>query len=76
MPLAFVSEKIIFELAAKAKEIYELLRVANRAPEVRALYAREFSTPADLSWDQTASWYSQQVKFWAEQSKKVKTPNK
>jgi tripartite-type tricarboxylate transporter receptor subunit TctC len=60
----------------KAREIYELLRVANRAPEVRTLYAREYSTPADMSWEQTNTWYNQQVKFWAEQSKKVKTTNK
>lgn len=57
---------------AKVKEIYELLRVANRAPDVQAGYAREFSTPADFTWDQTLQWHNQQVKFWAEQSKKVK----
>jgi tripartite-type tricarboxylate transporter receptor subunit TctC len=56
----------------KVKEIYELLRVANRSPEVVSGYAREFSTPADFTWDQTVQWHKQQVKFWAEQSGKVK----
>jgi tripartite-type tricarboxylate transporter receptor subunit TctC len=56
----------------KVKEIYELLRVANRAAEVQAGYAREFSTPADFTWEQTVQWHKQQVKFWADQSKKVK----
>ena len=56
----------------KVKEIYEMLRLANKAPEVQAGYAREFSTPADFTWDQTVQWHNQQVKFWADQSKKVK----
>ena len=56
----------------KVRELYELLRVANRAPDVQAGYAREFSTPADFTWPQTVSWFNQQVKFWREQAAKVK----
>jgi hypothetical protein len=58
--------------AEKVRELYELLRVANRAPDVQAGYAREFSTPADFTWAQTVSWFNQQVKFWREQAAKVK----
>jgi tripartite-type tricarboxylate transporter receptor subunit TctC len=56
----------------KVQELHELLRVANRAPDVQAGYAREFSTPADFTWPQTVSWFNQQVKFWREQAAKVK----
>lgn len=58
--------------AEKVRELHELLRVANRAPDVQAGYAREFSTPADFTWPQTVSWFNQQVKFWREQAAKVK----
>jgi tripartite-type tricarboxylate transporter receptor subunit TctC len=56
----------------KVRELYELLRVANRAPDVQAGYAREYSTPADFTWPQTITWFNQQVKFWREQAAKVK----
>jgi tripartite-type tricarboxylate transporter receptor subunit TctC len=58
--------------AEKVRELYELLRVANRAPDVQAGYAREYSTPADFTWPQTTAWYNQQVKFWRDQAAKVK----
>lgn len=58
--------------AEKVRELHELLRVANRAPDVQAGYAREFSTPADFTWPQTTAWFGQQVKFWREQAAKVK----
>ena len=58
--------------AEKVRELHELLRVANRAPDVQAGYAREFSTPADFTWPQTVAWFNQQVKFWREQAAKVK----
>ena len=58
--------------AAKVQELHELLRVANRAPDVQAGYAREFSTPADFTWPQTTAWFDQQVKFWRDLAAKVK----
>jgi tripartite-type tricarboxylate transporter receptor subunit TctC len=56
----------------KVHDLYELMRVANRSFEVTAGYDREHSNPADLTWPQTVSWYDQQVRFWREQSAKVK----
>lgn len=56
----------------RVKEIYEMLRVANKSPAVRALYDKEYSTPVDYTWAQTVKWYADQVKFWAVQSAKVK----
>lgn len=58
--------------AEKVRELYELLRVANRAPDVQAGYAREYSESADFTWAQTVAWFNQQVKFWRDQSAKVK----
>ena len=58
--------------AEKVKELYELLRVANRSPDVQAGYARERSESADFTWPQTTAWFNQQVRFWREQSSKVK----
>jgi len=58
--------------AEKVRELYELLRVANRAPDVQAGYARERSESADFTWPQTTAWFNQQVRFWREQSAKVK----
>jgi len=58
--------------AEKVRELYELLRVANRAPDVQAGYARERSESADFTWPQTTAWFNQQVRFWREQSSKVK----
>jgi tripartite-type tricarboxylate transporter receptor subunit TctC len=59
--------------AEKVKEIYNMLRVANRSLAVRNLYAKEYSTPADFNWEQTQKWYKDQVKFWSAQSAKVKS---
>lgn len=56
----------------KVRELYELLRVANRAPDVQAGYAREHSQSPDFTWAQTVAWFNQQVKFWREQATKVK----
>ena len=58
--------------AEKVKELHELLRVANRAPDVQAGYARERSESADFTWTQTTAWFNQQVRFWREQAAKVK----
>jgi tripartite-type tricarboxylate transporter receptor subunit TctC len=58
--------------AEKVRELYELLRVANRAPDVQAGYARERSESADFTWPQTTAWFNQQVRFWREQAAKVK----
>jgi tripartite-type tricarboxylate transporter receptor subunit TctC len=56
----------------KVAELYALFREANKSEEVRALYAKEYSTPADFTQAQTKKWYDEQVKFWAQQSSKVK----
>jgi tripartite-type tricarboxylate transporter receptor subunit TctC len=58
--------------AEKVKELHELLRVANRASDVQAGYARERSESADFTWPQTTAWFNQQVRFWREQVAKVK----
>jgi len=58
--------------AERVNEIYELLRVANRAPAVQALYAKEYSISPDFTQAQTRKWFAEQSKFWQEQSGKVK----
>lgn len=58
--------------AEKVQELYQLLRVANRAPDVQAGYAREYSESADFTWPQTVAWFGQQARFWREQAAKVK----
>lgn len=56
----------------KVREIHEILRQANRTFEVRQYYFREYSTPADMGWDETVKWFDQQGKFWAKEASKVK----
>jgi tripartite-type tricarboxylate transporter receptor subunit TctC len=58
--------------AEKVRELHQLLRVANRAPDVQAGYARERSESADFTLPQTTAWFNQQVRFWREQAAKVK----
>jgi tripartite-type tricarboxylate transporter receptor subunit TctC len=57
---------------SKAIEIHSYLRQVNRDKKVTALYAREYSQPADLDYEQTRQWYIQQEVFWTVQAKKVK----
>lgn len=59
-------------LPERVRELYELLRIANKATDVQAGYAREYSISADVTLQQTVIWFNQQVKFWREQSTKVK----
>jgi len=56
----------------KLLEIHGYLREVNRQQQIRALYALEYSTPADMNYPQTVQWYSQQQVFWAKQAQKVK----
>jgi tripartite-type tricarboxylate transporter receptor subunit TctC len=58
--------------AEKVREIHELLKVANRHPDIQAGYAREHGTTPDLSFAETQAWFNQQARFWADQSSKVK----
>ena len=56
----------------KVKEIYTLLREANKSPNITQYYAKEYSTPVDYTQSQTNKWYKDQVKFWQEQSVKAR----
>jgi tripartite-type tricarboxylate transporter receptor subunit TctC len=58
----------------KLEEIHALLKEANKLPEIRALYAKEYSVPADFTLEETRAWYLKQSRFWAEQSSKVPVP--
>lgn len=56
----------------RVKEIYTLLREANKSPTVTQYYAKEYSTPVDYSQAQTVQWFNNQVKFWREQAAKAR----
>ena len=58
--------------SAKVKELHELLQIANQAPSLQTLYAKEYAIPANFNWGQTIDWYNDQNKFWVSQSVKVK----
>jgi len=58
--------------AERVREIYELLKEANRSPDIQAHWARELGTTPDLSFSETQAWYRQQAQFWRDQSSKVK----
>lgn len=65
----YVSAKMPKE---KAVEIHALLREVNRNKKITDFYAREYSTPADMDYEQTRQWYIQQEVFWTVQSRKLK----
>lgn len=56
----------------KVLEIHAMLREVNRNPKIKDFYAREYSTPADMDYEQTRQWYIGQEVFWTVQAKKMK----
>jgi len=58
--------------AERVREIYELLKAANRSPDIQAHWARELGTTPNFSFVETQSWFNQQARFWADQAGKVK----
>jgi tripartite-type tricarboxylate transporter receptor subunit TctC len=56
----------------RAVDLHNYLREVNRNKKITDFYAREYSQPADMNYDQTRQWYTQQEVFWTVQSKKVK----
>jgi tripartite-type tricarboxylate transporter receptor subunit TctC len=56
----------------KVIEIHGYLRGVNKDKKVTALYAREYSIPADMDYYHTREWYTQQEVFWTVQARKVK----
>lgn len=59
----------------RLKEFHELFRVANQTLGLQEMYDQDHATSLDFNWDQTIEWYKEQIKFWAEQSSKVKPIN-
>lgn len=56
----------------KVLEIHALLREVNRNKKIKDFYAREYSVPADMDYEQTRQWYIGQEVFWTVQAKKMK----
>ena len=56
----------------KVLEIHGYLREVNRNKKIKDFYAREYSNPADMDYEQTRQWYVQQEVFWTIQARKVK----
>lgn len=56
----------------KVLEIHAMLREVNRNQKIKDFYAREYSTPADMDYEQTRQWYIGQEVFWTVQAKKMK----
>lgn len=56
----------------KLEEIHAMIQSANKSTEIRALYAKEYSVPAEFKLDQTRAWYVRQARFWEEKSTKIK----
>ena len=56
----------------KVLEIHAMLREVNRNKKIKDFYAREYSTPADMDYEQTRQWYIGQEVFWTVQAKKMK----
>jgi tripartite-type tricarboxylate transporter receptor subunit TctC len=56
----------------KVQEIHKYLREVNRQKKIADFYAREYSQPADMNYEQTSQWYVQQEVFWTVQSRKIK----
>jgi tripartite-type tricarboxylate transporter receptor subunit TctC len=57
----------------RTREIYEILKQAHRDSEFQTSLRKQYyaSTP-DMTFAETQAWYRQQVRFWREQSAKVK----
>lgn len=57
---------------AKAEELYALFKEVNSLDTIQSMYQRDYYSKANLSWLETRVWYVKQVKFWKQQSEKVK----
>ena len=57
---------------AKAEELYKLFKEVNETDTIQSMYQRDYYSKTNLSWIETQVWYVKQVKFWKQQSEKVK----